>query len=74
MGNHEYCVDCGESDFHWGKPCNPEKVAARQAIERRDAERKKLGVGKMIDILDKLKVQYQVDENGHATFYWWDFK
>src|SRR6185369_10614471 len=31
MGNHEYCDECGENDFHRGEPCNPEKRAAHQA-------------------------------------------
>lgn len=25
MGNHEFCVDCGASDFHNGEPCDPVK-------------------------------------------------
>jgi hypothetical protein len=31
MGNHEYCIDCGESDFHHGRPCDPVKVARIKA-------------------------------------------
>lgn len=25
MDNHEFCDKCGESSFHRGEPCNPEK-------------------------------------------------
>jgi hypothetical protein len=31
MGNHEYCVDCGLSSFHFGEPCPPEAYARQQA-------------------------------------------
>lgn len=34
MGNHEYCVDCGVSDFHFGRPCNPKLVAKEQERQR----------------------------------------
>lgn len=30
MGNHEYCGECGESDFHWGRSCDPKKLAKKQ--------------------------------------------
>lgn len=33
MGNHEYCTLCGENDFHYNEPCNPEKRAKHQADE-----------------------------------------
>lgn len=35
MGNHEYCTACGENDFHWGQPCNPEKFKAHQDEQAR---------------------------------------
>ena len=31
MGNHEFCEDCGESDFHLTRPCDPLKVKERKA-------------------------------------------
>lgn len=31
MGNHEFCTECGESDFHHGRPCDPVKKATYQA-------------------------------------------
>ncbi len=24
MGNHEFCTECGENNFHNNRPCNPE--------------------------------------------------
>jgi hypothetical protein len=30
MGNHEYCDECGASDFHFGRECNPERKAKHQ--------------------------------------------
>ena len=33
MGNHEYCEECGESDFHLGRKCYPKKVAKVKARE-----------------------------------------
>ena len=30
MGNHEYCMDCGENDFHLHRPCRPEKLAEQK--------------------------------------------
>jgi len=39
MGNHEYCVDCGESDFHYGRPCDPDKLAAEKERNRLNEER-----------------------------------
>jgi hypothetical protein len=35
MGNHEHCVDCGESSFHLDRPCDPVKVAEVKAEEKR---------------------------------------
>jgi len=28
MGNHEFCEDCGASNFHLGEECDPERKAA----------------------------------------------
>jgi hypothetical protein len=25
MGNHEFCVECGASDFHYGRECDPKR-------------------------------------------------
>jgi hypothetical protein len=34
VGNHEFCVECGESDFHRGEPCDPAVKAAYQALRK----------------------------------------
>lgn len=47
MGNHEYCVDCGENDFHYGRPCNPEKVAVVQA-EKQKRQKKSEAIAKVL--------------------------
>jgi hypothetical protein len=31
MGNHEWCVECEQSDFHRGRPCLPRHLAAARA-------------------------------------------
>ncbi len=31
MGNHEYCPDCGASDFHIGEPCNENDLRRHRA-------------------------------------------
>ena len=30
MGNHEYCTECGATDFHLGRPCDPKRKAEYQ--------------------------------------------
>jgi hypothetical protein len=27
MGNHEFCPQCEQSDFHFGRPCDPKDLA-----------------------------------------------
>lgn len=39
MGNHEYCTECGASDFHLGRPCNPALKAKHQAEEMEGGRR-----------------------------------
>lgn len=73
MGNHEYCVDCGESNFHYNRPCDPYKLAAMQAERAAQAKHKEnglyklrliqlalvnLGVASEIDTLDRLLIRY----------------
>jgi hypothetical protein len=61
MGNHEYCGNCGESDFHYGRPCDPARVAIREA---RDKERKlktERCLEKAKELLDKASIPYRVE-------------
>ena len=39
MGNHEYCELCGEHNFHYSTPCDPEKKAKHQAEKDARIER-----------------------------------
>ena len=39
MGNHEFCTECGESSFHLGLPCNPERKAAYKTAQDESLER-----------------------------------
>ena len=41
MGNHEFCTECGESDFHWGRPCN-EKKRKEQQDRRQSAKNNRI--------------------------------
>ena len=36
MGNHEYCEKCGESDFHYHRPCDPAKLLIRELEEQKE--------------------------------------
>lgn len=59
MGNHEYCEDCGESDFHLHWPCDPVKLAKKKREEEDWEEKKKDAKSKAKDIVGKL-----LDSNG----------
>jgi hypothetical protein len=39
MGNHEYCELCGENNFHYDEPCDPDKKAKHQAAKDARIER-----------------------------------
>lgn len=66
MGNHEYCEDCGENDFHNHRPCDPAKVAARKAAEKQVIERKVRGHIK----LEKLKKKLATEEFSSSFDYY----
>jgi len=38
MGNHEFCTECGASDFHYGRPCDPKRKKEHQEKQRRAKE------------------------------------
>jgi hypothetical protein len=73
LGNHEYCCDCEESDFHHGRPCDPAKVGARVERERVAAERKKHAQGRMETRLRAADIGYEMDKYGNALIRWVDF-
>lgn len=72
MGNHEYCIKCGESDFHSHRPCDPEKVRLKQAEIEERQKKKDSCRERMILILNSLGLKYYLDENG-AFLSHWDF-
>lgn len=76
MGNHEYCGECGASDFHYNRPCNPKTKAAFQAeLEKHElavAARKKT-VADLAEAIMKVFPQAKFTiQDGHAMLKWWD--
>lgn len=43
MGNHEYCPECEQNDFHHGRPCDPKDLAE---IAQRKAMSEAKGTGR----------------------------
>jgi hypothetical protein len=66
MGNHEYCEDCGENNFHNERPCNPEKVADRKAMQDRNDRILQANISRMKNALASAGIQYEMDEYGNA--------
>ncbi len=61
MGNHEYCEDCGENDFHLGRPCNPEKVKAKEAEAKKLKQEKEKRYAVIKEKLDKAELSFYYD-------------
>jgi predicted nucleic acid-binding Zn-ribbon protein len=38
MGNHEFCTECGASDFHHGRECDPKRKAEYEARNQKAIE------------------------------------
>jgi hypothetical protein len=77
MGNHEYCVDCGASDFHLGSPCEPELLAAeqsRQKAAKAYIERKDRAAKRVCAELLKLGYPARIGNCGHVIIEKWDLK
>jgi len=54
MGNHEFCEECGESSFHSGRPCNPEKKAAVDKANRKREQKEQAYRVKLEALLQRL--------------------
>lgn len=75
MGNHEFCVDCEESDFHLGRPCDPVKFAAvrrksdeaRIRLDKHTAKAKRL-----IKWLGKKGIKAALDQQNNIYISKWD--
>ena len=74
MGNHEYCPDCGESDFHYERPCNPIKKALmnRKKREAESAKQEQMEYLKNVVIpeLAKLHITAEMTRLGIEVRYW----
>ena len=74
MGHHEYCVDCGLSSFHHGKPCPPDAYARQQA-ENRVIEAQILKADtaalKTVKRLKKLGYEAEIGEYGNVRISKW---
>ena len=58
MGNHEYCEECGASDFHLGRTCQeayPKKYIEMQEAKRKDEERKQRLLPKFLAFKQELQ-------------------
>jgi len=62
MGNHEYCMECGESDFHRGRPCDPKKLVKK---DRERAEQK--AYEQQLTVAAKV-LQKELEANGHKVY------
>jgi len=68
MGNHEYCEDCGASDFHHGRPCDPTRKAAFEAEKVQNAARQKAAREKLAVLATELNSRgYQAEFNVYGT-------
>jgi hypothetical protein len=76
MGNHEYCEECGASDFHYNKPCNPERKAKFQAeqdkLYAREQQAEK-AAKKAVKKLQKLGYKAKTDQYGNIVIDKWSF-
>ncbi|MES2213684.1 MAG: hypothetical protein V4473_02490 [Patescibacteria group bacterium] len=67
MGNHEYCEECGESNFHYNRPCDPERKAKYQREIEQKKEREVRGKQAAVSALKKLKklgYEGEIDQHG----------
>lgn len=56
MGNHEFCEKCYENDFHWGRPCDPVKVAEVQSELEKISKLAKIRKERLLDIKELLNI------------------
>jgi len=76
MGNHEWCEHCETSDFHYGYPCDPERL--RVIKERKDAykiqaDKAKIELAKLTRSLEKKKIKCTHNEHGDLVIEWYQF-
>jgi len=59
MGNHEFCEECSESNFHYGRPCDPDRKAKYQARLQRDRQADAAAI-EVVKRLKKLGYQAEI--------------
>lgn len=65
MGNHEYCEECGASDFHYGRPCNPIRKATHQSEKAAIKNREKRAEAAAISTAQTLRnLGFEVEIDG----------
>lgn len=79
MGNHEYCTECGENDYHSGEPCDPKKKAVHQKEIQDREKRNQGGREKLEQFTTKLKkmfpeIEFETDDYGHTRITWYQFR
>ena len=55
MGNHEFCTECGESDFHFGRSCNEKKRKEYQARKKAEKDDFKSRHERTLELLRELR-------------------
>jgi len=75
MGNHEYCTECGASDFHYGQPCNPKRLAKQKAHDKACADRVKRWEAAAERVCKELLARgypAKIGNYGHVVIEKWD--
>jgi hypothetical protein len=65
MGNHEFCTECHANDYHIGRSCNPEELAAVQAEKKaadKRHERQKKKAEAIVKVLAKMGIEAEIKE------------
>lgn len=73
MGNHEWCPNCEEDDYHSGQPCDPKKVMARIDREKKARDEKEGCIQAMEQALTAAGIKYEL-ENGNAVVRWYFYR
>lgn len=76
MGNHEFCGECGASDFHYNRPCDPATKAKYQARQRKIERRVQQAEAAARNAAKKLRAlgyEAEIDQYGDITIDKWSF-
>lgn len=67
MGNHEYCENCVENNFHYGRPCDPKKVATINKLKAAKKSEEDKRVAIQIEVVYKIKAKNPSDRFSKAN-------